>query len=249
MDCVRAVRFVRDPAVCVSIGRGRAVYGLRDAVTVRIVGEGQRAAGLAHARQLAALRPGIRPLAIREQVADLIVLEAAAVVAGQQIAPAMAVRVPVGYRIQRRAKSARCIGIFALAQYVSCCAVRPGPSLSGSLVVLAGQLAQVVIDIGRRAAVCRDRRDVSAGVICVCRCLVKLRALIPHRGQLTQNHMLIFFLFSRFFLALTRTSLAYFTSFVFINFFNKQSDALGLQDNASKTKGSGFFLYSSSIFS
>ena len=249
MDGVGTVCLVRDPAVSVDVSGGHAVCGFRDAVSVGIVGEGQRAAGLAHARQLAALRPGIRPLAIREQVADLIVLEAAAVVAGQQIAPAMAVRVPVGYRIQRRAKSARCIGIFALAQYVSCCAVRPGPSLSGSLVVLAGQLAQVVIDIGRRAAVCRDRRDVSAGVICVCRCLVKLRALIPHRGQLTQNHMLIFFLFSRFFLALTRTSLAYFTSFVFINFFNKQSDALGLQDNASKTKGSGFFLYSSSIFS
>ena len=88
---------MRDPAVRVGIGCGRAVYGLRDAVAVRVVGESQRAARLAHARQLAALRPGIRPLAVREQVADLIVLEAAAVVAGQQVAPAAVVRIVIGY--------------------------------------------------------------------------------------------------------------------------------------------------------
>ena len=58
MDGVRTVCFVRDPAVRVGIGCGRAVYGLRDAVAVRVVGEGQRAARLAHAHQLAALRPG-----------------------------------------------------------------------------------------------------------------------------------------------------------------------------------------------
>ena len=249
VDGVRAVRLVRDPAVDVGVRRGHAVYSFRGAFAVRVVGECQRAAGFGHAHQLAALCPGIRPLAVREQVADLIVLEAAAVVAGQQVSPAAAVSVAIGYRIQRRAETARCIGIFALAEYVSCRVIRPRPGLSGGLIVFTGQLTQVVVDIGRRTAVCRDRRDVPTGVICVRRCLVKLRALVAHRGQLTQNHMLIFFLFSRFFLALTRTSLAYFTPFVFINFFNKQSDALGLQDNASKTKGSGFFLYSSSIFS
>ena len=68
VDGVRAVRLVRDPAVGVGIGRGRAVYGLRDAVAVSVVSEGQRAAGFGHAHQLAALRPGIRPLAVRQQV-------------------------------------------------------------------------------------------------------------------------------------------------------------------------------------
>ena len=142
-----------------------------------------RSAGFGHAHQLAALCPGIRPLAVREQVADLIVLEAAAVVAGQQVAPAAAVRIAIGYRIQRRAKTACRIGIFALAEYVSCCVVRPGPRFPGGLIVFAGQLTQVVVDIGRRAAICRDRRDIPMIIICVRRCLVKLRSLIPHRGQ------------------------------------------------------------------
>ena len=83
MDGVRTVCFVRDPAVYVGIGCGGAVYRFRDAIAVGVVDEGQRAARLAHAHELAALRPGIRPLAVREQVADLIVLEATAVVAGQ----------------------------------------------------------------------------------------------------------------------------------------------------------------------
>ena len=183
MDGVRTVCFVRDPAVRVGIGCGRAVYSFRGAVAVRVVGEGQRAARFGHAHQLAALCPGIRPLAIREQVADLIVLEAAAVVAGQQVAPAAAVRIAIGYRIQRRAETARCIGIFAFAEYVSCCVVRPRPGLSGGLIVFAGQLTQVVVDIGRRAAICRDRRDIPTVIICVRRCLVKLRALVAHRGQ------------------------------------------------------------------
>ena len=68
VDGIRTVCLVCDPAVYIGVGCGRAVYGFRDAVAVRVVGEGQRAARLAHARQLAALRPGIRPLAVREQV-------------------------------------------------------------------------------------------------------------------------------------------------------------------------------------
>lgn len=183
VDGIRAVRLVRDPAVDVGVRRGHAVYSFRGAIAVGVVGEGQRAARLAHAHELAALCPGIRPLAVREQVADLIVLEAAAVVAGQQVAPAAAVRIAIGYRIQRRAETARCIGIFALAEYVSCRVIRPRPGLSGGLVVFAGQLAKIVIDIGRRTAVCRDRRDIPTVIICVRRCLVKLRSPIPHRGQ------------------------------------------------------------------
>ena len=97
MDGIRTVCLVCDPAVYIGVGCGRAVYGFRDAVAVRVVSEGQRAARLAHAHQLAALRPGIRPLAVRQQVADLIVLEAAAVIAGQQVAPAAVVRITIGY--------------------------------------------------------------------------------------------------------------------------------------------------------
>ena len=97
MDVIRAVRLVCDPAVDVGVRRGHAVYSFRGAVAVRVISEGQRAAGFGHAHQLAALRPGIRPLAVREQVADLIVLEAAAVVAGQQVAPAAVVRIAIGY--------------------------------------------------------------------------------------------------------------------------------------------------------
>ena len=58
VDGIRAVRLVRDPAVDVGVARGHAVYSFRGAVAVGVVGEGQRAARLAHARQLAALRPG-----------------------------------------------------------------------------------------------------------------------------------------------------------------------------------------------
>ncbi len=182
-------RFVRDPAVDVGIGCGGAVYRFRDAVAVRVVGEGQRAAGFGHAHQLAALRPGIRPLAVREQVADLIVLEAAAVVAGQQVAPAAAVSVAIGYRIQRRAKTACRIGIFALAEYVSCRVIRPRPRFPqrlgcsrASAVSIIG--TQVVIGVGRCTAVCRDRRDIPRASYGVRRCLVKLRALVAHRGHI-----------------------------------------------------------------
>ena len=94
---IRAVCFVREPAVDVGVDRGHAVYRFRGAVAVRVVGESQRAAGFGHAHQLAALCPGIRPLAVREQVADLIVLEATTVIAGQQIATAAAVRITIGY--------------------------------------------------------------------------------------------------------------------------------------------------------
>ena len=65
---IRAVCFMRDPAIDVSVRRGHAVYSFRGAVAVRVIGESQRAAGFGHAHQLAALRPGIRPLAVREQV-------------------------------------------------------------------------------------------------------------------------------------------------------------------------------------
>ena len=97
VDGVRAVRLVRDHAIDVGVARGHAVYSFRGAIAVGVVGESQRAARLAHAHQLAALCPGIRPLAVRQQVADLIVLEVAAVVAGEQVAPAAAVGVAVGY--------------------------------------------------------------------------------------------------------------------------------------------------------
>ena len=68
VDGVRAVCFVRNPAVDVGVARGHAVYSFRGAVAVGVVGESQRAARFAHAHELAALRPGIRPLAVREQV-------------------------------------------------------------------------------------------------------------------------------------------------------------------------------------
>ena len=72
MDDVRTVCFMRDPAVYVGIGCGGAVYRFRDAVAVDVVGEGQRAPEFGHAHQLAALRPGIRPLAVRQQVTNFI---------------------------------------------------------------------------------------------------------------------------------------------------------------------------------
>ena len=68
MKGIRAVCFVRDPSVDVGVRRGHAVYSFRGAIAVRVVGEGQRAAGFGHTHQLAALRPGIRPLAVHEQI-------------------------------------------------------------------------------------------------------------------------------------------------------------------------------------
>ena len=62
MDGVRAVCFVRDPAVDVGVSRSHAVYRFRGAVAVRVVGEGQRAARLAHARQLAIMRRPYPPI-------------------------------------------------------------------------------------------------------------------------------------------------------------------------------------------
>ena len=62
MDGIRAVRLVRDPAVDVGVRRGHAVYSFRGAIAVGVVGEGQRAARLAHARQLAIMRRPYPPI-------------------------------------------------------------------------------------------------------------------------------------------------------------------------------------------
>ena len=62
VDGVRAVCFVRDPAVYVDIGCGGAVYRFRGAVAVGVVGESQRAARLAHAHQLAIMRRPYPPI-------------------------------------------------------------------------------------------------------------------------------------------------------------------------------------------
>ena len=151
---------------------GRAVDGFRDALAVGIVAVGDCLAGLAHPRKLAAMLPCVRPRAVAEKIADLVRRQALPADARQQIAPAR-VAVAVGDGAHRRAETSGRIGVLRLAQDVAAVIVGIRPRLPRRLIVLAHELVEAVVGIGRRALAVGNGRDVparcpSAGRDCRC---------------------------------------------------------------------------------
>ena len=151
---------------------GRAVDGLRDALAIGIVAVGDIRPGLAHPRELAAMLPCIRPRAVAEKIADLVRCQALPADARQQIAPAR-VAVAIGDGAHRRAETSGGVGILRFAQDVPAVIVGIRPRLSRRLIVLAHELVEAVVGIGRRALAVGDGRDVparcpSAGRDCRC---------------------------------------------------------------------------------
>jgi len=143
---------------------GRAVDSFRDALAVGIVAVGDIRSGLAHPRELAAVLPCVRPRAVAQEVADLVRRQALAVDAREQIAPAR-VAVAVVDGTHRRAETSGGVGILRFAQDVPAAVVGIRPRLSRRLIVLADELVEAVVGVGRRALAVGDGRDVPARVV------------------------------------------------------------------------------------
>ena len=133
----------------------RAVDGFRDALAVGIVSVGDIRPGLAHPRELAAVLPCVRPRAVAQEVADLVRRQALPADAREQVAPAC-VTVAVSDGAHRRAEISGRIGILRFAQDVPAVIVGIRPRLSRRLIVLAHELVEAVVGVGRRALAVGD---------------------------------------------------------------------------------------------
>ena len=142
----------------------RAVDGFRDALAIGIVAVGDCLAGLAHPRELAAVLPCVRPRAVAQEVADLVRRQALAADAREQVTP-RGVVVAIGNGTHRRAEGSGGVGILRLAPDVAAVIVGIRPRLPRRLIVLAHELVEAVVGIGRRALAIGDGRDVPARIV------------------------------------------------------------------------------------
>ena len=164
MQLIAAPRQLHQLVAQIMVIVRRAVDGLRDAPAVGIVAVGDIRPGLAHPRELAAMLPCVRPRAVAQEVADLIRRQALAADAREQIAPAR-VAVAVGDGAHRCAEGSGRIGVLRLALDVAAVIVGIRPRLPRRLIVLAHELVEAVVGIGRRALAVGDGRDVPARVV------------------------------------------------------------------------------------
>ena len=164
MQLIAAPRQLHQLVAQIMVIMRRAVDDLRDALAVGIVAVGDIRPGLAHPRELAAVLPCVRPRAVAQEVADLVRRQALAADAREQIAPAR-VAVAIGNGAHRRAETSGRIGILRLALDVPAVIVGIRPRLSRRLVVLAHELVEAVVGVGRRALAVGDGRDVPARVV------------------------------------------------------------------------------------
>ena len=133
----------------------RAVDGFRDALAVGIIAVGDIRPGLAHPCELAAVLPCVGPRAIAQEVADLIRRQTLAVDAREQVAP-RGVVVAIGNGTHRRAETSGGVGILRFAQDVPAVIVGIRPRLPRRLIVLADELVEAVVGVGRRALAVGD---------------------------------------------------------------------------------------------
>ena len=116
--------------------------------------------------------PCVRPRAVAEKIADLVRCQALPADARQQIAPAR-VAVAIGNGTHRRAEISGRIGILRLALDVAAVIVGICPRLPSRLIVLAHELVEAVVGVGRCVLAVGNGRDVparcpSAGRDCRC---------------------------------------------------------------------------------
>ena len=155
MQLIAAPRHLHQLVAQIMVIVRRAVDSLRDALAVGIVAVGDIRPRLAHPRKLAAVLPCVRPRAVAQEVADLVRRQALAADAREQIAPAR-VAVAVVDGTHRRAEGSGRIGVLRLAQDVAAVIVGICPRLPSRLIVLAHELVEAVVGIGRRALAVGD---------------------------------------------------------------------------------------------
>ena len=164
MQLIAAPRQLHQLVAQIMVIIRRAVDGLRDAPAVGIVTVGDTRPGLAHPCELAAVLPCVRPRAVAEKIADLVRRQALPADARQQIAPAR-VAVAIGNGTHRRTEAPGRIGVLRLALDVAAVIVGIRPRLPRRLVVLAHELVEAVVGVGRCALAVRDGGDVPARVV------------------------------------------------------------------------------------
>ena len=106
----------------------------------------------------------VGPRAVAQEVADLVRRQALAADAREQVTPAC-VAVAVSDGAHRRAETSGRIGVLRLALDVPAVIVGIRPRLPRRLIVLAHELVEAVVGIGRRALAVGDGRDVPARVV------------------------------------------------------------------------------------
>ena len=164
MQLIAAPRQLHQLVAQIMVIIRRAVDGFRDALAVGIVAVGDCLAGLAHPRELAAVLPCVGPRAVAQEVADLVRRQALAADAREQVASAR-VAVAIVDGAHRRAEGSGRIGVLRLALDVAAVIVGIRPRLPRRLIVLAHELVEAVVGVGRRALAVGDGRDVPARII------------------------------------------------------------------------------------
>ena len=164
MQLIAAPRQLHQLVAQIMVIVRHTVEGFRDALAVGIVAVGDCLAGLAHPCELAAVLPCVSPRAVAEKIADLVRRQALPADARKQVTP-RGVAVAIGNGTHRRAEISGRIGILRLALDVAAVIVGIRPRLSRRLIVLAHELVEAVVGIGRRALAVGDGRDVPARVV------------------------------------------------------------------------------------
>ena len=164
MQLIAAPRQLHQLVAQIMVIVRRAVNGFRDALAVGIVAIGNTRSGLAHPRELTPVLPCVRPRAVAQKVADLIRRQALAADAREQVAPAR-IAVAVGDGAHRRAETSGRIGVLCLVLDVPAVIVGICPRLPSRLIVLAHELVEAVVGIGRCVLAVGDGRDVPARVV------------------------------------------------------------------------------------
>ena len=164
MQLIAAPRQLHQLVAQIMVIVRRAVDGFRDALAVGIVAVGDCLAGLAHPSELTAMLPRVGPRAVAQEVADLVRRQALPVDAREQVAPAC-IAVAVVDGAHRRAEGSGRIGILRLALDVAAVIVGIRPRLPRRLIVLAHELVEAVVGVGRCVLAVGDGRDVPARVV------------------------------------------------------------------------------------
>lgn len=100
------------------------VVGSLGSQPVCIVGIDPSRAAIGHRYQLTAMLPSIRPRAVTERIADLVIGDGLAVISGQQVTPA-GIAISIGDGIQHRTQRSDGVSVLLTTGNVACIVIIP----------------------------------------------------------------------------------------------------------------------------